>query len=104
MSSIGINEVLLHLKEGKQCSLVYIRGQGKYQGRSKTIDNAIEGWNYSSFNTKKSIDHIRLRNKKTIGKQKTKGLIPIIDLDNGRQQLTLFISHIVKYNGMKIIH
>jgi len=101
--NISMSEVLLNLRDGQKCSLAYIRATGKRRGSMKHIINAIEGWNYRSFKSRTPIEHIRARFETNINKNKQKGIIPIIDLDN-KQQLTLHISHLVKYNGLTIVH
>ena len=102
-NQIAMNQVLADLQEGRKCTLTYIRSTGTKRGTKKTINNAIEGWNYAAMKDRKPIDHIRSLNASKIRINAMRGLIPIIDLDNNLQ-LTLLISHMVKYNGHTIIH
>lgn len=103
MGRVSINEVLSDLAMGVNGSITYIRSQGKRAGTKKTVARCMEGWNYTAFIKKRPLANVHALNRPTLGKQKLKGIIPIVDLTND-QQLTLLISHIVGWNGLEVRH
>lgn len=104
--TISIQEVLAEISDDeavtkrKTFSLAFVRSKGDNRGSIKTIEKARYGYPRTE---------LRAQNKGLRGKIKTRrmhidaGTLPITDITAGRYNTPL-ISHIIGYNGFKVIH
>ena len=103
---IGIWEVISRIKTGEDgdFTLVVIRSSGKLKGHEKVFARARYGAPEQAVHQpsgkrggSNSEKHL------TVGAHKENGTIPITDLET-RQYKSPLISHIIGYNGRKVIH
>lgn len=101
---IHINTVLADLQsaEGRSARITIVKSTGKNRGMHRSFD-VVHAFAYESFKKRTHIEHIRAREESTSSKYAKLGLIPLVDTKTDTQ-LTLLISHIVGYEGKKVIH
>lgn len=99
MEKIGIAHVLNKIKNAGDFSIVFVRST-KDKGSLKVVNSAVHGYNYSQFKPRQKKEYMI---KQQRSKHQLNGTIPIIDLEAG-EQLTPLISHMIFFNGKKIIH
>lgn len=99
MEKIGIAEVLLNIRQMDEFSFVMVRAT-KSIGTLKVVNRAVHGFNYKQFKVKQRQEYSITQER---ARHKERGTIPIIDLE-ADQQLTPLISHIIFFEGKKVIH
>jgi hypothetical protein len=102
MEKISINQVVAALRSDQESAITIVRSTG-LKGTVKLIDRCCSGFTYNKFTPKEKTAFMQRNDNSEFGKHTLNGTMPIIDLDKD-QQLTILISHIIYFNGKKVIH
>ena len=103
MRAISTAQILADLRDGRSANIEFVKGTGTTHRGERRTANVIHAFAYETFKKRTPIEVIRAREAKVSSKYAKRGIIPLVDTDTQRQ-LTVFISHIVKYDGKKVIH
>ena len=103
---ISIQEVLSRIKTGEDgdFTLRIIRSSGKLKGHEMVIARARYGAPQQATHTPRNRNTSKPGSRlASVGDHLENGTIPITDLEK-RQYKSPLISHIIGYNGRKVVH